>query len=217
MNLILLGAPGAGKGTQGGLLTERLGLHRLSTGDLLREAVRRGTPLGEQAKTYMTAGELVPDAVILGLVREIMEGRGSGGPGGVVFDGFPRTLAQAEALETLLSDLGQRLDAVILVDVPDEVLVRRISGRRTCSGCGRVYNVFYDPPADEGVCDACGGTLEERKDDAEETVRRRLTVYREQTAPLVDHYERGETPFFRVDGDRDPEAVHDAIVNALHA
>lgn len=220
MNLILLGAPGAGKGTQGALLTERLGLHRLSTGDLLREAVRRGTPLGEQAKTYMAAGELVPDEVILGLVREIMGSRGSAGgrgAGGVVFDGFPRTLAQAEALEALLSDLGQRLDAVILVDVPDEVLVRRISGRRTCPGCGRVYNVFYDPPADEGVCDACGGMLEERKDDAEETVRRRLAVYRAQTAPLVDHYERGGTPLHRVDGDRDPEAVHNAIVHALHA
>jgi adenylate kinase len=190
MNLILLGAPGAGKGTQGALLAERLGLSRLATGDLLRESVRAGTELGRAARRYMDAGELVPDDVILGLVREVMEQDRARGVAGFIFDGFPRTVPQAEALDQLLADVGEPLDAVVLLEVPDETIIRRLSGRRTCSRCGRVYNVFLEPPRQEGRCDACGGELVLRADDAADTVRRRLAVYREQTEPLIAYYRR---------------------------
>jgi len=205
MNLIFLGAPGAGKGTQGALLAERRGLRRVSTGDLLRDAVRKGTPLGQKAKAYMDAGELVPDEVILGLVREVLSERSEAT--GVLFDGFPRTIPQAEALDRLLEELGQRLDAVVVIDVPDDELVKRLSGRRSCPNCGAVYNVYFEPPRQAGVCDACGGALVERADDAAETVRRRLEVYREQTEPLIAYYEASETPVHYVDGSRSVDEV----------
>ncbi len=205
MNLIVLGAPGAGKGTQGALLAERRGLRRVSTGDLLRDAVRKGTPLGQKAKAYMDAGELVPDEVILGLVREVLSERSEAT--GVLFDGFPRTIPQAEALDRLLEELGQRLDAVVVIDVPDDELVKRLSGRRSCPNCGAVYNVYFEPPRQAGVCDACGGALVERADDAAETVRRRLEVYREQTEPLIAYYEASETPVHYVDGSRSVDEV----------
>lgn len=203
MHLILLGAPGAGKGTQGALLTERYGIVRLSTGDLLRDAVRDRTPLGRDAKAYMDAGELVPDDVILGLVRDVMSRVGAG----VVFDGFPRTLAQAEGLARILDELGRPLDAVIVVEVDDEELVRRIAGRRICPECGATYNVHHQPPRVPGVCDVCGAEPRSRPDDSEETVRRRLAVYREQTAPLIDYYRAGPVPVHVVDGARPMEAV----------
>jgi adenylate kinase len=214
MNLILLGAPGAGKGTQGALLADRFGLSRLSTGDLLRDAVRRGTPLGQRAKGYMDAGELVPDAVILDLVREVLvsEPKGSGG---FLLDGFPRTLPQAEALDRLLADLGRPLDAVVVIDVPDEVLVQRLSGRRSCPNCGAVYNIYFEPPREAGRCDRCGGALTERADDTAETVRHRLEVYRRQTEPLVDYYQGGPTPVHEVDGDRPTAEVERSIVQVL--
>lgn len=211
MNLILLGAPGAGKGTQGALLADRTGLTRLSTGDLLRDAVRRGTDLGRKAQGFMEAGELVPDDVILGLVREVLETTDTG----VIFDGFPRTRVQAEALEGILQDTGRSLDAVLVLQVDDEVLVRRISGRRSCPDCGRVYNIYSDPPATEDVCDACGATLVHRPDDQEATVRRRLQVYAAQTEPLIAFYEASETPVLRVDGDGGLDDVAAAIDQAL--
>lgn len=219
MNVILLGPPGAGKGTQAALLAEGRGVAKIATGDLLRDAVRRGTRLGEQAKTYMDAGELVPDELILGLVREVLAG---GGPGaelpvgrGFVLDGFPRTLAQAEALDELLDELERSLDAVVVIDVPDDELVRRLTGRRTCAECGETTNVHSDAPERPGKCDACGGTLERRSDDDAATVRHRLEVYRERTAPLVAYYTEGETPLHRVDGDRSIDDVRGAIRGAL--
>jgi adenylate kinase len=209
MNLILLGAPGAGKGTQGALLEERAGMGRIATGDLLREAVRQGTLLGVRAKKFMDAGELVPDEVILGLVGE------AAAAGNNVFDGFPRTTVQAEALDRLLADQGQKIDAVVLVDVPDELLVRRIAGRRSCPACGAVYNVHFQAPREAGICDKCGGALAQRADDTEETVQRRLEVYREQTEPLIEYYRKRGAPLHRVDGTRAVDEVFADIRGAL--
>lgn len=211
MNLVLLGAPGAGKGTQGALLEERLGMGRIATGDLLRAAVRQGTPLGLEAKRFMDAGELVPDDVILGLVRE------AAANGNNVFDGFPRTTAQAEALDAILADEGQRIDAVVQVDVPDELLVRRIAGRRSCPSCGAVYNVHFQAPRVDGACDRCGNALTQRADDTEDTVQRRLEVYRQQTAPLVEYYEKQGTPLHRIDGTGAVEDVFETLSAALGA
>ncbi len=209
MNLILLGAPGAGKGTQGALLEERLGMGRIATGDLLRAAVRQGTPLGQKAKTFMDAGELVPDEVILGLVGE------AAASGNNVFDGFPRTTVQAEALDRLLEAQDQKIDAVVVVDVPDDLLIRRIAGRRTCPKCGAVYNVYVQPPRTEGVCDKCGSALTQRADDNEETVQRRLAVYREQTEPLIEYYRRQGAPLHTIDGTQGVDDVFDSLRAAL--
>jgi len=211
MNLILLGAPGAGKGTQGALLEERLGMGRIATGDLLRAAVRQGTPLGQQAKKFMDAGELVPDEVILGLVGE------AAASGNNVFDGFPRTTVQAEALDRLLASQGQRIDAVVVVDVPDDLLIRRIAGRRSCPKCGAVYNVYFQPPRASGVCDKCGGALTQRADDNEETVQRRLAVYREQTEPLIGYYQSKGTPLHTIDGTQGVDDVFESLRDALGA
>src|SRR5690606_12930436 len=182
-DLILFGPPGAGKGTQGALLAERLGLLRLSTGDVLRDAVRRGTPLGAEARRYMDAGELVPDDVIVGIVRDYLAGEAA--DTGVIFDGFPRTLPQAERLDELLDPLGRPLRAVLVLDVDDETLVKRLSGRRSCPVCGALYNIYFEPPREEGRCDSCGSELTVRADDDPATVRRRLEVYKAQTAPLL--------------------------------
>lgn len=216
MNLILLGAPGAGKGTQGALLAERHGLTRISTGDLLRDAVRHGTPLGQRAKGYMDAGELVPDAIILDLVREVLVSQPAGSPG-FILDGFPRTLPQAQALDRLLADLKQPLDAVVVIDVQDEVLVQRLSGRRSCPGCGAVYNIYFEPPRESGICDRCGTALTERADDTAETVRHRLEVYRRQTAPLITYYEGSSTPVRHLDGDRPTAEVAESLGRALES
>jgi adenylate kinase len=213
MNLVLFGAPGAGKGTQGELLAAARGLLRLSTGDLLRDAVRRGTPLGLEAKRFMDAGELVPDDVILGLVREVLDTEA--GRRGVIFDGFPRTRPQAEALDAMLAGIGRPLDAVVVLAVDDATIVRRLGGRLTCGACGAVFNRSSDPPGAEGVCDRCGGALVQREDDREETVRRRLRVYEEQTAPLLAYYETGPTPVLRVDGDRAVEAVQAELLEVV--
>jgi adenylate kinase len=188
MNLVLLGPPGAGKGTQGERLATQCGLPKYATGDILRDAVRRGTALGRDAKRFMDAGELVPDTVVLGLVREALEAPETAS--GFILDGFPRTVAQAEGLEALLRERDVQLDAVVYFDVPEEELVRRLAGRRVCSGCGAVFNVHTHPAADAAVCENCGGRLETRDDDREETVRVRLSVYREHTKPLLAWYER---------------------------
>jgi adenylate kinase len=199
MDIILFGPPGAGKGTQGALLAERRGLVRLSTGDLLRDALGAGTALGREARKYMDAGELVPDDVILGLVREVMTARPDAG---YVFDGFPRTTAQAEGLAILLKELGRALHGIVVLDVADDALVARLSARLWCSGCGAVYNLQTNPPARSGVCDVCGGELIQRADDREETVRRRLEVYRAQTAPVLAWYEGDGVSVHRLDGAR---------------
>lgn len=203
--LILLGPPGVGKGTQGAMLADAMNAERLATGDLLRAARRDGTELGRKAQSYMDAGDLVPDELIVALVRERLEALPD--EQGVIFDGFPRTVPQAEALEVVLEGVRRDLDAVVLFEAPDDVLVKRISGRRSCPECGRVYNVHFDPPITEGICDACGARLDHRKDDSLETVRHRLDVYRKLTEPLVAHYDSGRAPVLRVDGDRSLEEV----------
>jgi adenylate kinase len=187
MRIILLGPPGAGKGTQAKLLVERLGIPQISSGDMLRAAVKDGSPLGRQAKAYMDRGALVPDEVIIGLVRERLQA--PDGARGYILDGFPRTVAQAEALEKTLGELHLNLDHVLCLDVPSEDLVVRIAGRRTCRQCGAMSHVRFSPTKRDGVCDACGGETYQRDDDREETVRRRLTVYAKQTAPLIQFYE----------------------------
>ncbi|MEX1258742.1 MAG: adenylate kinase [Gemmatimonadota bacterium] len=213
MVVILLGPPGVGKGTQGALLAKSVGWDRLVTGDLLRAARREGTELGKRAQSYMDRGDLVPDDVIVALVKEhlkeLPEERG------VIFDGFPRTLPQAEALAKALPEVGREVDGVLLLEAPDEVLVKRIAGRRSCPQCGRVFNVHFDPPVTEGVCDECGALLDHRSDDTPETVRHRLEVYREMTEPLVRYYEKSEAPVLQVDGDRAPELVRKALWQAL--
>ncbi|MEQ9568728.1 MAG: adenylate kinase, partial [Longimicrobiales bacterium] len=206
------GPPGVGKGTQGVLLCERRGFAHLSTGDLLRKARREGTPLGREAQGYMDRGELVPDSVIIGMVREALAELGEGG---VVFDGFPRTVAQAEALDDVLADLGRAVDRVVVLHADDEVLVKRLSGRRSCPDCGAVYNVHFNPPEQEGVCGRCGGGLTQRADDRPETVRKRLEVYRAQTEPLVEFYRAHPAPVRTVPADRPVDAVQDGLQAAL--
>lgn len=211
--LILLGPPGVGKGTQGALLVDWLGWERLATGDVLRAARREGTELGKQAQKYMDAGDLVPDSLIVKMVRDRLEDLPASQ--GVIFDGFPRTVAQAEALAEVLPGVGRQVDAVVLLEAPDDTVVKRISGRRSCPQCGRVYNVHLDPPITDGVCDECGAILDHRKDDAPETVRHRLDVYRSQTEPLVAFYEERDPPVLRIAGDGSLEAVRDSVRTAL--
>jgi adenylate kinase len=212
-DLVLFGPPGAGKGTQGALLAERFGLLRLSTGDVLRDAVRRGTDMGVQAQKYMNAGELVPDDVILGIVRDYL--RSEAAERGVIFDGFPRTLPQAEGLDALLRGLDRPLDAVLVLEVDDDALIRRLSGRRSCPSCGALYNVYFEPPRQEGTCDACGAQLVQRADDDAATIRRRLDVYREQTAPLLDYYAASPVRLDRVNGDRSVNDVQEDLARIV--
>ncbi len=197
MQLILLGPPGAGKGTQAKMLCSHFGIPQISTGDILREAVRNQSPMGVKAKTYMDAGALVPDDVVVGIVKERLLADDC--RKGFVLDGFPRTVAQADALKQALAEMGIALDAVVSLEVDAEVLVERLAGRRTCKECGKGYHVKFDPAREPGICDVCGGELVQREDDREETIRKRLTVYREQTAPLVDYY-KDEGLLRRVDG-----------------
>lgn len=191
MRVLLVGAPGAGKGTQAKLLKERLAAPHISSGDLLRDAVRRGTDLGMKAKAYMERGQLVPDSVLISAMRERL--RESDCRNGFLLDGFPRTVRQAEALEEVLSELSTHLDAVITIDVPEEALVARLCGRRTCRDCGALYHLQLDPPVSDGVCDRCGGELYQREDDREETIRERLSIYERTTKPLLSWYEHRGT------------------------
>jgi adenylate kinase len=204
MNIVLLGAPGAGKGTQAAKMVDAFALPHISTGDIFRKAVADATPLGLEAKRYMDAGELVPDEVTIGIVKERLAQPDCAK--GFILDGFPRTVPQADALGEALSSMGSGLDAVILVDVPKEALVDRLTARRQCRGCGRIYNVHGDMPADAAVCDACGGEVYQRADDTVETVTNRLNVYEANTQPLIDYY--AEKGLLRtVDGDRDVDEV----------
>lgn len=186
MNLILLGAPGGGKGTQAKLLVEKYNIPQISTGDLLRAAVAAGSELGKQAKAAMDAGQLVSDELVLGLIKERLAEDDA--KNGFILDGFPRNTAQAEELDTLLADINAPLDRVILVDVDFDVLVKRVVGRWTCKDCGEIFNTYFKAPAKEGVCDKCDGELSHRADDNEETIKSRLGVYEEQTAPLINYY-----------------------------
>ena len=186
MRLVLLGAPGAGKGTQAKKLIDKYGIPQISTGDILRKAVADGTPLGKEAKSYMDSGGLVPDSVVIGLVKERIAQDDC--KKGYILDGFPRNTAQAEALDKMLAALNMSLTAALSVDVPFEDLMKRLTGRRTCKGCGQMYNIYFKAPAKEGTCDKCGGELFQRDDDKEATIKKRLEVYNAQTAPLIDYY-----------------------------
>lgn len=188
MILILLGAPGAGKGTQAKLLQEKLKIPQISTGDMLRAAKQAKTALGLEAESFMNAGKLVPDEVVVGLIRERLKDADTAQ--GFILDGFPRTVAQAEALGQLLGDLGRKLDAVLNLEVPEQELVERLTGRRTCPSCGAGYHLKFSPPKDDEICDRCGSGLIQREDDKEATIRHRLKVYTDQTAPLVKYYEK---------------------------
>lgn len=183
MKLILLGAPGAGKGTQADIIKQKLGIPTISTGNILRAAVKNGTPTGVKAKAFMDAGKLVPDEVIIGVINERLQE--SDCANGYILDGVPRTIAQAEALE----QAGIRFDAVVALEVPDQRIVDRMGGRRVCERCGASYHIVHIPPKQEGVCDACGGALVQRKDDSPETVLDRLAVYHKETEPLKGFYE----------------------------
>ena len=186
MRIVLLGAPGSGKGTQSKLLVEKYKIPQFSTGDLLRAAVSAGTELGRKAKAAMDAGQLVADDVVLGMIQERLATPDA--KGGFILDGFPRNIPQAQSLDAMLARVGQPLQLALLVDVDIEVLMKRLTGRRTCGTCGAIYNVYYTPPKVPGKCDKCGGMLQHRSDDNENTVRNRLKVYEEQTAPLVSYY-----------------------------
>ncbi|MHB2022952.1 MAG: adenylate kinase [Mycobacteriales bacterium] len=186
MRLVLVGPPGAGKGTQAQYLAGHLAVPQISTGDIFRANVTAGTPLGRQAKEFMDAGDLVPDEITIGMIRDrLLEDDAAKG---FLLDGFPRTVPQAEVLDEMLEERSGVLDVVLELVVEDDEVVRRLSGRRTCAGCNHVWHVDFDPPTSEGSCDLCGGALYQRDDDREETVRHRLEVYREQTAPLVGFY-----------------------------
>jgi len=210
MNLILLGAPGAGKGTQGSQLAHRLGVVKIATGDILRVAVREGTELGSRAKRFMDAGELVPDDVILGLVREALVDESA--RNGVIFDGFPRNVAQAEALASILQDSEKSLDGVVVLEVPDEAIVERMSGRRTDPVTGDVYHITHMPPPAD-----IAARVVQRLDDQTDTVRHRLAVYAAQTAPLIEHYERTGVPVYRVNGTGTIEDVQAQVLTSIAA
>ncbi len=206
MNIVLLGAPGAGKGTQAAKLVEEFKLPHISTGDMLRAAVKAGTPLGQKAKSYMDAGDLVPDDVIIGLVTERLQDADT--ENGFILDGFPRTSAQAVALDAELSKLERPLDAALLIDVDPEVIVRRLTSRRMCKDCGYIGTVV------DVTCPKCGGEMYQRDDDNEATVRNRLDVYEKSTSPLIDYY-RGCDLLVSIDGDRDPQVVYADVKQAL--
>ena len=208
LNLVLLGPPGAGKGTQAERLREDFGLPYYSTGIILREAVAEESELGKRAKKYMDDGELVPDELINNVIAERLDSGQA--DDGFLLDGFPRTIGQAEMLEQTLEGRGRRLSGVLLIDAPDDEVVRRLSGRRTCAKGGHVYHLEFDPPKNEGVCDQDGSRLIQRDDDKPETVRKRLSVYHDQTEPLIKWYDdRGLLR--RFDGTRPPDEVHDRI------
>ena len=210
MNLILLGAPGAGKGTQAELLLEKLGIPSISTGNMLREAIRNGTPLGMKAKQYMDEGALVPDELVLGIVAERVTQPDCAN--GFILDGVPRTLAQAEALDAK----GVRIDHVVSIEVDDSVIEGRMTGRRVCSKCGASYHVVANAPKTEGVCDLCGSELIIRKDDAPETVRHRLEVYHASTEILKNYYEK-QNKLRLVEGNQDIHSINDQILKVIGA
>ncbi|KPK83732.1 MAG: adenylate kinase [Phycisphaerae bacterium SM23_33] len=213
MRLVLMGPPGAGKGTQAKRLARRFGMRHLSSGDILRAAGNSGSALGRSLKSYMDAGELVPDEIVV----EIMAKAISDAPAaqGLLLDGFPRTVPQAEALDRQLAQLGRPVEAVLVIEVPDELLVERISGRRSCPACGKVFHVGSLPPPPDGRCDACGAELVQRSDDTEPVVRERLAAYLRQTAPVIDYYANSGRLVIRTDGSAPPDEVTERVAAAL--
>jgi adenylate kinase len=212
LNLVLLGPPGSGKGTQGERLQEELRLPYYATGDILRAAVREGTELGLAAKDYMDRGDLVPDEVIVGMIGERIDS--SEAADGFILDGFPRTAPQAEALAEKLNELGRELTAVLLIEVSDEEVVRRLGGRRTCVENGHVFHIEFNPPAEAGICDVDGSKLITRDDDKPEVIRHRLEQYHEKTAPLIEHYD-SQSLLRQIDGSAPPDEVEDEIRRTL--
>ena len=214
MRIVLLGAPGSGKGTQAKMLIDKYAVPQISTGDLLRAAVVAQTPLGRQAKAVMDAGQLVPDDIVLGMIRERLNNPDA--RNGFILDGFPRNNTQAAALDILLADIKQPLETAVLINVEFEDLMERLTGRLTCEGCGAVYNRFTHPPILDGECDKCGGTLHHRSDDNEDTIGKRLRVYETQTRPVIDYY-RKQDKLATVDGQGDISAIFNSILSALKA
>lgn len=212
MDLIFLGPPGAGKGTQAKMLIEHYNIPQISTGDILRAAVAEGTDLGKKAKEYMEAGKLVPDGVVIGIIEQRL--KQSDCEKGFILDGFPRTVAQAEALDKVLENLGRKIDHVVSVDVPSEELIKRLTGRRTCKNCGAMYHVMFNPPKSQGICDKCGGELYQRPDDNEETVKSRLDVYEQQTSPLIGFY-NNKGLVRRIDGRGGIKEIFEQILKIL--
>lgn len=207
--VIFVGPPGAGKGTQSTLLSERLGFIQISTGDLLREAVKNKTELGVKAKVYMDKGELVPDDLIIAMMDEKLEELKNDN---VILDGFPRTVNQAKALDELLLKKSRQLNSVILFQISDEEVIKRLSGRRVCPNCGAVYHTVYNPPKKEGICDKCGSSLIQRDDDKEEVIKKRLEVYHQQTLPLIDYY-KGK--LVAIDATQEKEYIYNKIISML--
>lgn len=212
MKIIMLGAPGAGKGTQAKRIAEKYGIPHISTGDIFRANIKNGTELGKKAKTYMDQGALVPDELVVDLVVDRVAQEDA--KNGYVLDGFPRTIPQAEALDTALAKINEKVDYAINVEVPDENIIHRMSGRRACVSCGGTYHIQYNPTKQENICDACGGKLILRDDDQPETVKNRLQVYHEQTQPLIDYYSK-QGILKEVDGTVDMNDVFHAIVEIL--
>ena len=214
MRIIMLGAPGAGKGTQAKKIAAKYGIPHISTGDIFRANIKNGTELGKKAKTYMDQGLLVPDELVVDLVVDRVQQEDC--KNGYVLDGFPRTIPQAESLDAALEKLGEKIDYAVNVEVPDENIINRMGGRRACVGCGATYHVVYNPTKVEGVCDACGEKLILRDDDKPETVQKRLAVYHDQTQPLIDYYKKSGV-LRDVDGTVDMDDVFAAIVDILGA
>jgi len=210
MRLVFLGPPGSGKGTQAKILAGKKGLKHISTGDVLREAIKNGTELGRKAKQFMDAGELVPDDIILGMIKEILQKNKDG----FIFDGFPRTAAQAEALDKLMAGLSITLDAAVNLAVNDAEVLNRLTGRFFCSKCGADFNINTRPPRESGICDKCGGELKQRDDDKTEVIANRLRVYREKTKPVEDYY-RSRNVLKNVDGARSFDEVTASIIGIL--
>ena len=214
MKIIMLGAPGAGKGTQAKMIADKFGIPHISTGDIFRANIKNGTELGKKAKEYMDAGKLVPDELTVEILLDRVANDDC--KNGYVLDGFPRTIPQADVLDKELTKLGDKVDFAINVDVPDENIVRRMSGRRACLKCGATYHIEHIPPKQEGICDRCGSELVQRDDDKPETVQNRLSVYHEQTQPLIDYY-GGKNVLKTVDGTKDMQEVFNDIVSILNA
>lgn len=212
MKLIMLGPPGAGKGTQAQRLVDKLNIPQLSTGDMLRAAVKAKTKIGLKAQEYMTRGDLVPDEVVVGIIADRTEEADC--KNGYILDGFPRTVAQADALTAMLENKGEALDCVVSIDVPDEALLERLLGRWTCRNCGAMYHSKFSPPVKEGVCDKCGGELYQRPDDQEAAIRTRLENYRAQTAPLIEYYQ-GKSLLKEMDGVGSLDEITERVLGAI--
>jgi adenylate kinase len=212
MQIVLFGPPGAGKGTQAKFISEQYNIPHISTGDILRENVREDTALGKKAKTYMDKGALVPDSVLIDIIKDRLQKPDT--RKGFLLDGFPRTLPQAESLDGILDDINKDLNAVVDIEVSTTELVKRLSGRLTCRNCGATYNVKTNPPKSDNICDACGGELYQRADDTENAIRNRIDVYKKQTSPLIDYYKK-KGILMDIDGEREIDEVRSDISKAL--